>query len=316
MIAVIGAGAFGTALAVALAQVGPVTLWARNGAAALAETRRSPRLPDVVLPDWVAPTAHLADCRDADAVLLAVPMQSLRGFLREHGPHLPKVPMIACCKGIDLQSGHGPSDVIQECLPGAIPAVLTGPSFAADIATLLPTALTLACTDDDVGRLLQETLSTPTLRLYRSMDVKGAELGGALKNVIAIGCGVVMGAGLGTSARAALMTRGFAEIQKLATALGAHPGTLQGLSGFGDLALTCTSDMSRNFRFGEALGAGRPFDVTQTVEGVATAQAVKNIAARLCLDLPVCTMVANLAAKELDVQSAMETLLARPLKAE
>ena len=201
-------------------------------------------------------------------------------------------------------------------VPHAKVAILTGPSFAADIARFLPTALTLACADETIGHALQLRLSTPTLRLYRSQDVIGAELGGALKNVIAIGCGAVIGAGLGTSARAALMTRGFAEIQRLAMDLGAEANTLQGLSGFGDLALTCTSEMSRNFRFGASLGAGQAFDPTQTVEGAATAQAVARLAEQHGLDLPVCITIAKLASGHMDVQGAMDVLLARPLKAE
>ena len=316
MIAVIGAGAFGTALSVALARVGPVTLWARKDADVMESTRQSSRLPDVNIPDAVRPTADLADCQDATAVLLAIPTQQLSGFLAKHGSELPDVPLVGCCKGIDVETGHGPTRVMSMHVPHAKVAILTGPSFAADIARFLPTALTLACADETIGHALQLRLSTPTLRLYRSQDVIGAELGGALKNVIAIGCGAVIGAGLGTSARAALMTRGFAEIQRLAMDLGAEANTLQGLSGFGDLALTCTSEMSRNFRFGASLGAGQAFDPMQTVEGAATAQAVARLAEQHGLDLPVCITIAKLASGHMDVQGAMDVLLARPLKAE
>ena len=167
-----------------------------------------------------------------------------------------------------------------------------------------------------MGTALQQQLSTPTLRLYRSADVIGAELGGALKNVIAIGCGAVMGAGLGTSARAALMTRGFAEMQQVAVTMGAQPDTLMGLSGFGDLVLTCTSDQSRNYRYGAALGAGAPFDRDITVEGAATAQAIAHLADTHALDIPVCRAVADLVAGRIDVQAAMARLMGRPLKEE
>ncbi|MEL7093339.1 MAG: NAD(P)H-dependent glycerol-3-phosphate dehydrogenase, partial [Pseudomonadota bacterium] len=173
-----------------------------------------------------------------------------------------------------------------------------------------PTALTLACADSVAAQRLQEDLSTPVLRLYRTGDVTGAEIGGALKNVIAIGCGAVAGAGLGESARAALMTRGFAEMQRVALEMGAQPETLMGLSGFGDLVLTCTSDLSRNYRLGQALGRGEAFDPAITVEGAATAQA---LVARTDLDLPICAAVADLVAGRVDVAQAMARLMARPL---
>ena len=192
-------------------------------------------------------------------------------------------------------------------------AVLTGPSFAADIAKGLPTALTLASTDGDA---LQRLLSTPDLRLYRSTDVIGAELGGALKNVIAIAAGVVIGAGLGDSARAALMTRGYAEMARLAMALGARAETLAGLSGFGDLVLTCTSTQSRNFRFGQSLGADAAFDPAVTVEGIATAKAVSNLAKTMQVDMPITQMIAALIDRKLSLSAAVSALMSRPLKPE
>jgi glycerol-3-phosphate dehydrogenase (NAD(P)+) len=320
MIGVIGAGAFGTALAVALARNGQaVMLWARDAAQVrgMADTRiNGARLPDVILPENVSVTAEIRDLAGAEAVLLSLPMQALRGFLAQHGGALAHVPLVACCKGIDLASLTGPTAVIQEQCPTAIVALLTGPSFAADIARGLPTALTLACTDEAAGERLQHLLSTPVLRLYRSHDVTGAELGGALKNVVAIAAGVVIGAGLGDSARAALMTRGYAEMQRLALALGAQAETLAGLSGFGDLVLTCTSAQSRNFRFGHALGAGQGFDPAVTVEGAATAKAVSNLAEKRGLDLPVTRMVALLIDGGVDLSTAIQSLLSRPLKKE
>lgn len=318
-IGVVGAGAFGTALAVALGREGrAVTLWARDAGdvAAMRATRRNDeRLPGVTLPDAVTATDDLADLSGAQAVLLSVPMQALRGFL-SGAAVLDGLPLVACCKGVDLATLTGPSAVIRAACPSSAPAVLTGPSFAADIARGLPTALTLACADAAQGEALQHLLSTPALRLYRSTDVAGAELGGALKNVIAIAAGVVVGAGLGDSARAALMTRGFAEMTRLAAHLGARPETLMGLSGFGDLVLTCTSAQSRNFRYGHALGAGEAFDPSVTVEGAATARAVAGLARRDGIDMPLTQMVAALVEGGIALSDAVTALLSRPLKPE
>ncbi|MCC5975153.1 MAG: NAD(P)-dependent glycerol-3-phosphate dehydrogenase [Rubellimicrobium sp.] len=317
-VVVAGAGAFGTALAVTLAQKGPVMLWARDGAAVagMERNRINPRLPGVTLPGAIRLSHSDAALAGADVVLLAVPAQSLRGFLAEKAPALAGKSLVACGKGIDLATLQGPTATIAAALPGSIAAMLTGPSFAADIARGLPTALTIACADEGAGRHLQEALSTPTLRLYRTTDTTGAELGGALKNVIAIACGACMGAGLGDSARAALMTRGFAEMTRLADRLGARPETLAGLSGFGDLVLTCTSAQSRNFAFGLALGRGEGFDPAVTVEGVATARAVRSLARDLGLDLPISRAVAALTEARITVAEAMAELLNRPLKEE
>ena len=320
MIGIAGAGSFGTALAIALGREGRrVTLWARDSAQVdkMERTRRNEaRLPGVDLPENVTVTAEMGDLAAADMVLLSVPMQSLRPLLAGSGRQLNGVPLVACCKGIDLAALTGPSAILATCCPESVAAILTGPSFAADIARGLPTALTLACADDVASERLQAALSTPVLRLYRSDDVLGAELGGALKNVIAIAAGVVIGAGLGDSARAALMTRGYAEMLRLATARGAKAETLAGLSGLGDLVLTCTSEQSRNFRFGQALGSGIGFDPLITVEGAATAKAVSDIAERAGIDLPVTAMVAALIEGRLDLSTAMQTLLSRPLKKE
>ena len=318
MTLVCGAGAFGTALAVTLAQNGPVTLWARDAEHAAGMQARhvnKRRLPGIALPETL--TVISGDIPGADTpCLLAMPMQVLGGFLEAHRDALGGRPLVACCKGMDLTTGLGPTGLVARTCPEATPAILTGPSFARDIALGLPTALTLACGDDAAGRALQAALSTPTLRLYRSTDTAGAELGGALKNVIAIGCGAVMGAGLGESARAALMTRGFAEMNRLAPALGARPETLAGLSGFGDLALTCTSAQSRNYRYGVSLGRGDPFDPAITVEGAATARAVLARARASGPDMPVTAAVAALVAGELRVREAVDMLLSRPLKEE
>lgn len=318
-IGVIGAGAFGTALAVVLARDGQeVRLWGRNAQtiAQMQKSRSTPRLPGVVLPDMLQPEVELSAASDVDVLLVATPAQSLAQMMSQIPVSLAGVPVVACCKGINLETGTGPSAIISAAKPEAISAVLTGPSFAADIAQGLPTALTLACEDAEVGSQLQETLSTKTLRLYRTTDIAGAELGGALKNAVAIACGVCIGAGLGDSARAALMTRGFAEMRRFAIHWGAREETLMGLSGLGDLALTCTSDLSRNYRFGVSLGSGQSFDPTVTVEGVATAQAVANIATDAGLDMPICTMVSQLATGQLGLNDVLQGLLSRPLKEE
>ncbi len=318
-IAVAGAGAFGTGLAISLAANGPVTLWARDrySARTMTETRENAkRLPGYPFPENVNVTSDLNVLMSADTILLTIPAQKLGAWLAEHADDLAGKRLVACCKGIDQSTLRGPVALIDAHVPSATSAVLTGPSFAVDIAAHLPTALTLACKDPNEGANLQACLSTPNLRLYLSHDVIGAELGGALKNVIAIACGVCMGAGFGESARAAVMTRGFAEMRRIGAALGADPETLTGLSGFGDLALTCTSDASRNYRFGLSIGAAQDFDPNTTVEGAATAVSVTNLAQKHDLDLPICRVVADLSSGEIGPETALATLLARPLRKE
>jgi len=323
-IAVIGAGAFGTALALTQAQNGAkpdpdtprIILWGRSAPdmAQMQETRENARhLPGVPLPETITATADIAQVARADVILLSIPTQALRGFLQTHGAALKTATLVACCKGVERGTGLLPTQIITDVLPGAKTAVLTGPSFAADIARGKPTALTLA-TDVPDGAALQERLSTPTLRLYLSDDPLGAQLGGALKNVIALAAGMVIGADLGESARAALMTRGFAEITRLAAAQGAHPETLLGLSGFGDLILTCSSEKSRNFSHGIRVARGDVDTGGKTVEGVMTAHAVSEEGADM--DLPVIHMVSALLKGEVSLAKAMETLLQRPLKTE
>ncbi len=318
-VSVLGSGAFGTALAISLAGKGPVTLWARSGeqAQAMQVTRHNDaRLPGVTLPDAITATSEITLACQSDVLLLAVPMQKLRDVLLDHAADLQGRTLVACCKGIELSTGLGPIAVIEQVLPNARTALLTGPSFADDIARGLPTALTLACADVDLGTRLQQALTTANLRLYRTTDVTGAELGGALKNVMAIACGACIGAGLGDSARAALMTRGFAEMQRFAAMRGARAETLMGLSGLGDLVLTCSSDLSRNFRFGLSLGRNEAFDAATTVEGVATANAMAAIAAAEGLDMPICQTVAQLSRGAYSVAEALQSLLNRPLKEE
>ena len=317
MNSVLGAGAFGTALAVAFSKGGTeVTLWARNADAAktMCATRENPRLPGVDLPPSLAVTADFAAAL-SDVILLAVPMQKLRGVLEAH-PELSGRTLVACCKGVELGTELGPVAVIRDVLPETMPAILTGPSFAADIARGLPTALTLATPDEDTGKALQQRLISPNLRIYRTTDTVGAELGGALKNVIAIACGIAIGAGLGDSARAALMTRGYAEMVRMARALGAEGDTLAGLSGFGDLTLTCSSEQSRNYSFGLSLGRGEGFDASVTVEGAATARAALARAKSMHIDMPITEAVVAILDGGLQIRDAMEMLLSRPPKEE
>lgn len=312
MITILGAGAFGTALAVALSGTQSVTLWGRQKSTG----RQVARLPGVTIPESVILTDDLeAALAGTEFVILALPAQSLRGFLSDNGSLLDGHWLINTAKGIDLQTGESPSALIAAACPAAHIATLTGPSFAADIARGLPTALTLASAVPGLEPL-QNALSTPVLRIYRSDDLRGAELGGALKNVVAIAAGVAIGAGFGDSARAALITRGFTEMVRLATTFGARPETLAGLSGLGDLVLTSTSDLSRNFRFGRALGGGQTFDDNITVEGAATAQAVSAIAKRSRISMPIADAVAALAQDGASVAETMETLMSRPLKEE
>lgn len=311
-IAVVGSGAFGTALALALSRDGDaVTLWSRDAddARRMQDQRRTGRrLPDHTLPETLSVTADLPD---ADIALLAVPAQRQRDFLTDHGHALSGRTLISCAKGVEQETGLGPADVIADLVPRSRPGILTGPSFAADIAKGLPTALVLAMEAD--GEAVQTALTRPALRIYRTTDVTGAQLGGALKNVIAIAAGIATGAGLGDSARASVISRGFAEISRYAAAKGAETDTLQGLSGLGDLVLTCSSEKSRNYSAGITLGGGQTLNPDITIEGIATARAVSLEARKLGLDMPLTDTVARIVTGELDIPRAIATLLARPV---
>ncbi|NRB00321.1 MAG: NAD(P)-dependent glycerol-3-phosphate dehydrogenase [Rhodobacteraceae bacterium] len=317
-IAILGAGAFGTALALVMARAGrDVLLVAREetAAASMATARTTgARLPGHELPENIQITGTPAQINAADILLLAVPTQALSSALAGLTT-LPKS-LVACCKGIELNTGLGPSGIIARQAPDRTAAILTGPSFAVDLAEGMPTALTLATQSDEVGRALQNALSTSTLRLYRTTDVVGAELGGALKNVVALAAGITQGAGLGDSAQAAVIARGFAELQRFAVSRGALPETLGGLSGLGDLVLTCTSAKSRNYAAGLALGAGDTPDPNKTVEGLATAKAMSRIGASEDIDLPLISTVNAIAQGDISVASGIDQLLARPLRAE
>ncbi len=343
-IGVLGGGAWGTALAVTIGHgsatgglsggdetaIKPtstgvqVSLWAREAevAQALSEGRGNPvYLPQVELPAIDASTelSHLARC---DAILAVVPAQFARATFEQLRPHLkPGTPVMLCAKGIEQASLSLMTDVLGETIPEAIPAVLSGPSFAIDVAQHLPTAVTLACADEALGKALMQAIGRPTFRPYWSSDLIGAEVGGAVKNVLAIACGIVEGSGLGKSAHAALIARGFAEMTRLGTALGGRAETFGGLCGLGDLVLTCSSTQSRNMSFGKALGEGRKAsdilaERKAVTEGVATAPAMVALAAREGVDMPICASVDAILSGKISVTEAMTALLARPFKGE
>jgi glycerol-3-phosphate dehydrogenase (NAD(P)+) len=324
-IGVIGGGAFGTALADTLTRAGrDVLLYARK-----AETvdeinvrhTNSAYLPGATLQATLRATTDLAATCRRDVLLLSVPAQQVRPTATAMRVHVTAgQPIVLCAKGLEQATGTALSEVLADTLPGAIPAVLSGPSFAADMVRGLPTALTLATHEDAVGHMLVEALAARTFRLYRTRDVTGVELGGAVKNVLAIAAGIVDGKGLGASASAALVTRSFAELCRFGEALGAKPETLRGLSGLGDLLLSCSSPQSRNMSLGRELGRGRSLAdclaARITSEGVHTATAVARIATARSLDMPVCKAVAAIIAGTATVDQNIEALLARPLKAE
>ena len=323
---VIGAGAWGTALAQVCVRAGlSTTLWAREPevVTAISETgENSLFLPGVPLDKALACTGDLSDLADADLILMVAPAQHLRAALTAFAPHArPGLPILLCAKGVEQGSLKLMTEVLAETLPDAAPAVLSGPSFAGEVARGLPTAVTLACPDEALGRALAEAIALPAFRPYYAPDMIGAEVGGAIKNVLAIACGIVEGRGLGRSAHAALITRGFAEMTRVAVALGGQPETVAGLCGLGDLVLTCSSPQSRNMSVGLALGGGQTLDQAlagklSVAEGVASAPAVRQLAARLGVETPICEAVAAILAGEVGVDAAIAGLLSRPLKDE
>jgi glycerol-3-phosphate dehydrogenase (NAD(P)+) len=323
-IAVLGAGAWGSALANLAAQAGrTVTLWARDPAktAAMAASRDNPRLPGTRLDMRIKITAALADAARADAILLVVPAQELRAVATALASKLASgTPVIACAKGIEHGTCKFMTEVIEECAPGAIPAILSGPSFAADVARGLPAAVTLAARDEQMASMLARALGSANFRLYHSTDIRGVEIGGAAKNVLAIAAGIVFGRGLGASAAAALTTRGFAELFRFGKAYGARPETLTGLAGLGDLILTCSSPQSRNFSLGVNLGQGQPLDQAsgggKLAEGITTAPVLVEIARQRDIDMPVAAAVAEVLEGRLSIDAATESLLTRPFRAE
>ncbi|WP_455170853.1 NAD(P)H-dependent glycerol-3-phosphate dehydrogenase [Azospirillum largimobile] len=326
-IGVVGGGAWGTALALAALRAGRETLlWAREPAVVEAMSiRRENRdyLPGVPLPDALRVTGDLADLGDCDAVLLVSPAQHARSVTARMAPLLkPGAPVVVCAKGIELDSHALMSEAVAASLPGGNPvAILSGPTFAAEVARGLPTAVTLACADEALGTALVGALGSRTFRPYRSDDVIGSQVGGAVKNVLAIACGVVEGRRLGDNARAALITRGLAEITRLALALGGRAETLMGLSGLGDLTLTCSSLQSRNMSLGAALGEGKSLAEILAVrrsvaEGVYTAAAVVGLAAKLGVDMPICTAVDAILNRGAGLDETIDGLLSRPFRGE
>lgn len=314
-VAVIGAGAWGIALAIQAARAGnEVTLWARTPE--ILAGRISPRLPNIRLPDTIAVTGAVPEA--ADAFLIAVPMQHVRGVL---GSMRPAAPLLMCCKGVEQTTLRLPLEIAIELHPHVPAAVLTGPNFAHEIAAGLPAASVVAADEAALRKMLIGVLATPSLRLYGNDDPLGAQIGGAAKNVIAIAAGALRGAGQGENARAALITRGLAELSRLVVALGGRAETTAGLSGLGDLVLTCTGTGSRNFAFGAALGRGdRPAAGAEcpVVEGIATAPALVSRARGVDggVEVPICQSVADLLAGRIDVQQAIAALLARRLRDE
>ena len=325
-IGVIGGGAWGTALAQTLALAGrDVTIWAfeQDCVDAINELRENTLyLPGIKLSQRIKATTHISQLSELDAILSVTPAQHTRKILEGYAVHMrPAMPIALCSKGIEISTRKFMSDVLSEVAPTAIPAVLSGPSFAIDVAKGLPTAVTLACEDETVGKALIKAIAAPTFRPYLASDVLGAEIGGAVKNVLAIACGLVLGKELGRSAHAAIIARGFAEMTRLGTALGCQPETLTGLCGLGDLVLTCSSEQSRNMSCGLALGQGQSLDDimasrNSVTEGVATAPALKEMAQSLNVDMPICSAMADILSGDLDVDSAIKQLLSRQHKNE
>ncbi|CCE00819.1 NAD(P)H-dependent glycerol-3-phosphate dehydrogenase [Bradyrhizobium sp. STM 3809] len=319
-ISVIGAGAWGTALAAVAARAGRnVTLYARDAdhAARIAAARENPRLPGIPLADSIAVTADLARAARGDAVLIVVPAQHLRGAVMHLAPLLaPATPLIACAKGIEHGTHKFMTEVIAEAAPRATPGILSGPSFADDVARGLPTAVTLAAPDEPLAAALVQALGSSTFRPYHSTDVRGVEIGGAAKNVLAIAAGIVSGRNLGASALAALTTRGFAELVRLGRAYGARSETLTGLSGLGDLILTCAGPQSRNFAAGLALGRGEPLPAGKLAEGQYTAPVLVELATSRGVEMPVAQAVAAILSGAVTIDAAIEALMLRPFKAE
>ncbi|MBK20397.1 MAG: glycerol-3-phosphate acyltransferase [Rhodospirillaceae bacterium] len=325
-IGIIGAGAWGTALAQAIHQAGSETvLWSFEPE--VAETINKSHENDVYLPGikldaGIRATAVLEEAASTDAVFLVVPAQFLRGIASQLAGTLARdIPVVVCAKGIEQNSAALMSEVVGDTLPGRPVAVVSGPTFASEVAIGLPTAITLATQNPDVGNELIEAIGTQKMRPYLSDDVIGAEIGGAVKNVLAIACGVTEGRGFGDSARAALITRGLAEMTRLCVAKGGKAESMMGLSGLGDLTLTCSSSQSRNYSLGEALGKGETLEKVlasrnSIAEGVTSAAAVSTLAKRLGIEMPITEAVAAIVDGKVTVDDAIEALLARPFQSE
>lgn len=325
-VAVLGAGAWGTALAQVAAAAGrDVLIWAREGEVVqgINEAQENPLfLPGIPLSPKVRATADIADAAKAELILAVPPAQHMRGVLRSLRPHLkPGAPLVLCAKGVERGTLALMTDVLAEEVPDVGPAVLSGPGFAKDVARGLPTATTIASPDAALAQRIVATIGLPTFRPYVADDLVGAEIGGAVKNVIAIACGVAEGRKLGDGARAALITRGFAELTRLGLAMGAKAETLSGLCGLGDLVLTCASMTSRNTSLGAALGEGRKLkeilaERRSVAEGMESAPAVVALAAKYKVEMPICAAVHEILLERIDIDQAIVALLSRPFKAE
>ena len=326
-IAIIGGGAWGTALAATARRAGCTTaLYAREPeiVAAINAGEGNPGfLPGIALPDGIRASADLGDAiRDAEAVILVVPAQFMRRTVEDLARTIPAgLPIILAAKGVEQKTTALMSEIVEDILPDHPLAALSGPSFAAEVARGLPVALTLACKDAALGRRLIAMLGSPMFRLYQSEDIVGAEIGGAVKNVLAIACGIVEGRGLGDNARAALITRGLAELMRLGRKKGAATETMMGLAGLGDLVLTCNAMQSRNFSFGHALGQGKSAaeilaERVAVTEGVTSAVSVVQLAATLGVDMPICAAVHAIIHEGRDIDTAIRMLMDRPLTSE
>ncbi len=325
-VGIVGAGAWGTALAlVARRAGGEVLIWAHDpdvAATINAAHENLAYLPGVRLDAVISGVAEMSALAACDILLLVPPAQHLRAVARSLAPHLRTgMPVALCAKGVELETGKLMTEVAAEMLPGHHIAVVSGPTLAPEVARELPTAVTVAATDEAVGRRFVAALGSTRFRPYLSDDPVGAEVGGAVKNVLAIACGIVIGRGLGDNARAALVTRGLAEMIRLALALGGRAETLMGLSGLGDLTLTCNALTSRNLSLGVALGRGLPLagilaQRRAVTEGVTSAAAIAALANRLGVDMPIVAAVDRLLHHDADIDAEIAGLLARPFKAE
>lgn len=325
-VGIIGGGAWGTALAVVARRAGRgVLIWALESDVITSVNDRHCNeiyLPEVALDPEIMATGDITRAATADLILLVPPAQYLRGVCVTLAPHIKAgTPVVICAKGIERGTSALMTDIVAETLPQAVMMVLSGPTFAREVALGLPTAITLGAADQVLGRKVAEAIGSPAFRPYLSDDVIGAEVGGAVKNVLAIGCGMADGKGLGANARAALLTRGLAEIVRLALARGGRPETLMGLSGLGDLVLTATSLQSRNYSLGVALGKGQTLEEVlgarrSVTEGVTTAAAVASLAAKLNVDMPICAAIDRVLNHGAVIDDMLQGLLERPLRDE
>jgi glycerol-3-phosphate dehydrogenase (NAD(P)+) len=321
-VGVIGGGAWGTALALVALRAGRETLLYgrdRDTVGAINQAHENPRyLTGIPLDPALRATGDLAAALAADLVILAVPAQALRAVAAEAAAHVaPGTPVIVAAKGLERGSAKRMSEVLAEAMPQARVAILSGPSFASDVARQLPTAVTIAAADERLALALCAALGSASFRPYAETDLLGVEIGGAVKNVLAIAAGIVAGRGLGLSARAALTARAFAELRRLGEALGARPETLMGLSGLGDLVLTASGPQSRNFAFGLAIGEGRDLAAPHPlVEGIETAAVTRELARRHGVSMPIVDAVAAILARRLSVDEAVAALMTRPLRRE